>query len=707
MMIFKALLQKSFILLILLAITRIAVFAQIEIHPLEYDPLRYSNKMPANTKNLRVSFSNYIDTLDLPFFEDFSQVSALIDSIYTVAGEPILFKTLSHHGLKTGQKIFVKSYTPQYVYLQSDYYVNVLDKNLFQLFVTQAQSGLVLSDGSTILGNAVHWSKIGAKLDPNPDTLKWEDDGGTYISNRIAVNPPSLYVATFDALDANGKPYYNTDGFGKTDFLTSQAINLAGMAKDSNIILTFYLQGKGLGTSPRDRFDSLYVQFKAKNNQWYTVCSHLGSLDDFKQFAVKVDKDEYFHEAFQFKFQNFTATNGSVSSTYNVDYILLDKHIDSTNIIPIDAAINKSQTSILKKYSAMPYFQYQPSDLADKVSYTLKNNAAIFTSFDSENFMRYTDGSQSPVLSQSVAFPPAFSTTPASWTVDPKLVMVDNSKNTEIKYEVNSLTGDRITDNRIRLECNNRDSGSVKLQNYYAYDDGSAENSLSFNRARAMIRFELNQLPDTITHIDAFNPQTRYTAAIGSPATISTLIVSNDDRNLVESSTTDVVLTFNDGRDVFTRYKLAKPFIPTTKVFYIGFENTSSTSVFFGVDRNIDSSMVSVYPFPSGPWMEQKISGAFMLRPVLRANSITVGVSRATNSLQFTVYPNPAKDIVQIEGNVTKIEIKNITGQLLIKKEFALEDDKSIDINQLQAGIYLILTSSASGQSAQKLVVSK
>lgn len=707
MMLFKDFYKKSFFLLLLLAVTHLAVFAQIEIHPLDYDPLRYSNKMPKNSKNARVSFTNFKDTLDLPFFEDFSQVSALIDSIFTLAGEPILFKTLSHHGLKTGQKIFVKSYTPQYAYLQADYYVNVLDKKRFQLFITAAQSDLLLSNGSTILGNAVHWSKIGAKLGPNPDTLKWEDDGGSYISNRIAINPPSLYVATFDALDANGKPYFNSDVSRTTDFLTSQAINLAGMAQDSNIVLTFYLQGKGLGSRPLPRFDSIYVQFRTKDNLWKNVWGHVGPLENFTQFAIKVDKSEYYHEGFQFKFQNFTALNGAVASTYNIDYILLDKNIDSTNIIPIDAAVNQSQTSILKKYSAMPYFQYQPSDLADKVSYTLKNNAAIFTSFDSEHFMRYADGSQSPIQSQSIAFPPAFSTTPASWTVNPNLVVVDKSKNSEIKYEVNALTGDRITNNRIRLECNNRDSSSVKLQNYYAYDDGSAENSLSFNRARILLKFELNQLPDTITHIDAFNPQNRYTVAIGSPATISRLVVANEDKTLVETSTTDVVLAFPDGRDVFTRYKLSKPFVPTTKVFYIGFENTSTTSVFFGVDRNVDSSVVNVFPFPSGPWNEQKIPGTFMIRPVLRADSQNVGISKSTNSLQFTVYPNPAKDLVHLAGDVTKIEIKNITGQLLIRKEFTLEEDKIVDINQLSAGIYLIMASNASGQSTQKLVVSK
>jgi len=63
-----------------------------------------------------------------------------------------------------------------------------------------------------------------------PDTSKWlyGSVGGTYINNRFCVDPPTLNVATFDGLKADGTPYNFTDPLaeGKADSLVSWPIDL-------------------------------------------------------------------------------------------------------------------------------------------------------------------------------------------------------------------------------------------------------------------------------------------------------------------------------------------------------------------------------------------------------------------------------------------------------------------------------------------------
>jgi len=72
---------------------------------------------------------------------------------------------------------------------------------------------------------------------------------------------------------------------------------------------------------------------------------------------------------------------------------------------------------------------------------------------------------------------------------------------------------------------------------------------------------------------------------------------------------------------------------------------------------------------------------------------------------QSCIYPNPAKDILRVEGKgILKVELFNIVGQkvLSINKGF-----EAIDISPLQNGIYFICLKTNEGEKTIKLVVKK
>jgi glucose/arabinose dehydrogenase len=76
----------------------------------------------------------------------------------------------------------------------------------------------------------------------------------------------------------------------------------------------------------------------------------------------------------------------------------------------------------------------------------------------------------------------------------------------------------------------------------------------------------------------------------------------------------------------------------------------------------------------------------------------------------FTIYPNPAKNILFIdksEGNYpTKMEIYDVNGKLVLQQETEKINQNKIDISQLTTGVYFVTIKNDSNENSQyKLVV--
>src|SRR5690606_34524302 len=57
-----------------------------------------------------------------------------------------------------------------------------------------------------------------------PDTGRWENSNGVWVTEGMAIRPPTLNAATFDGLNASGVPYSTSDVMlsGYSDTLTSR-----------------------------------------------------------------------------------------------------------------------------------------------------------------------------------------------------------------------------------------------------------------------------------------------------------------------------------------------------------------------------------------------------------------------------------------------------------------------------------------------------
>ena len=82
----------------------------------------------------------------------------------------------------------------------------------------------------------------------------------------------------------------------------------------------------------------------------------------------------------------------------------------------------------------------------------------------------------------------------------------------------------------------------------------------------------------------------------------------------------------------------------------------------------------------------------------------TIGINTPTNVNHFTIYPNPASDIINIEGPASEIRILDINGRNLLNKT-TTTDTTTIDVNSLQAGIYIIqITDNEGAKTAIKFI---
>jgi len=67
------------------------------------------------------------------------------------------------------------------------------------------------------------------------------------------------------------------------------------------------------------------------------------------------------------------------------------------------------------------------------------------------------------------------------------------------------------------------------------------------------------------------------------------------------------------------------------------------------------------------------------------------------------IYPNPIKDVLNIEGAYTSVAIFDVFGKLVLSSEYT----KSINVSSLADGIYMLNISTKKGIQTQKITITK
>lgn len=75
---------------------------------------------------------------------------------------------------------------------------------------------------------------------------------------------------------------------------------------------------------------------------------------------------------------------------------------------------------------------------------------------------------------------------------------------------------------------------------------------------------------------------------------------------------------------------------------------------------------------------------------------------------QFSVYPNPATDVITIKGNegisFNSVTITDINGRTVASKQLNGDTEAMVDISNLSAGMYIMTAASDKGTSTKKII---
>lgn len=583
------------------------------------------------------------------------------------------------------------------------------------------------------------WDDFSRSRNGYVDPLLWEFGNSVWVNDGMGINAPSLNVATFDGLDSLGKPYNVNDILAKgfADKLVSAPIqlDLVSTSERAGVAITFFYQFKGNGEAP-DPGDILSLAFKNDLGVWDPIWSieNTGSLitDKFILVTIPITDPKYFHEAFQFRFQNFARLSGPYD-TWNLDYIYISNGKTQTApVFPLfpDRTIAKPLTSLFKDYRAMPieHFFYDPATnlIAPTILITNLRQDQVAgngqpVSYSTEAVItQMKEGSPDvvlePVLDVNVNIGSELTfaehkvvtlqTLPDPSTLD------HTSDSIRIKLKIQFDTGDdkvkTATEgdydfnvfNPITFQSNDSISATYMLSNYYGYDDGTAEYGAGLNQAGAELAYQFNLAtdePDTLVAVDIYFPR----FGDESNQIILFKIFRQLSNNISDVLYQGSIPIQRGTQNRFWRIPLPEP-VGVNGTFYVGWKQQSAAIIAVGLDKNTDSGS-RIYSNINAAWEQNTtLKGSLMIRPVFGPGK---GVISSTETQPiYNVYPNPSPGEFYLTGNPTRIELVDITGKS-IPTELERETTRvRITIPNVKPGMYILRTFQ-SHWATQKIIV--
>ena len=561
------------------------------------------------------------------------------------------------------------------------------------------------------------------------NTDLWENSGAWANSNYPFL-APTVGVITFDALNSEGLLYEgaNTTGFS-ADTLTSCKIRLDSILlptptrlspKDS-IYLSFYVQPGGgfgaiwdnVGATPA-RKDSLVLQFYSPSQDvWNSIWKTEGLMID-SIFAIDstywlhvnlpILDSIYFSSEFRFRFLNFASLDNNPSYAYvgncdhwHIDYVYLDMDRSFDNKTIRDIAFVNPARSLLKSYQSMPSRQFITEDMGQNIEIKIVNLADIalssqykynvydeagtsVASYDGgfENIYPYIQTKQFQT-SPNHALPPINFSYPVSQTQWSRFNVVHIVK--EGVGQDSRTTNDTIVFEQV-------------FEDYFAYDDGSAENGFGIEPntvSNLAIGFNLN-VPDTLTAVDIYF-NSSYQDANQKPfyLCVWNSLAGKPHDSIYRSST--YLTPSTNGLNKFTRYYLDSPLVIEQGEFFVSLQTKYSDYLNIGFDRNTDASSKTFGNWANS-WEENTLfKGSIMVRPYFGYRA-AIGLREVEKEeTNLSIYPNPASNRLNIRlqnansgWQKGEIRIVNMLGREVLSLGLRSE----IDVSSLPNGVYII-----------------
>lgn len=540
---------------------------------------------------------------------------------------------------------------------------------------------------------------------PFPNADKWEQQY-VFVNNTMCINPVSRGVATFDALNEKGDLYpqntWPTDQF-YADTLTSKPIDLSTHTVGDSIYLSFFYQSKGNGFAPKPT-DSLILHLLKSNGTWqhtWAINGNNGS-DSFIQIMIPVTDTGYFNNQFRMRWINY-ATKSYSNSNWHLDYIKMDVGRTKNDTILKDIAFSAEPYSILNDFYAMPFSHFKTnanSFLHTELVAPMRNNGT--------NSINANVGYKATVDGSGVALGSATGTASmialgvgnANFTmynagnytppVGNNRVVYNNEFYSNSQYAAESKVNDTILHQQI-------------FDNYFAYDDGSAEKAYFlklFGTAPGQTAIEY-----ALYHADTLRgvairfarevPQN--TGKEFAIAVYKSIAFGGGNDELIYQEDA-LYPAYVDSVDKFTFYPFSQPQLLQAGTFFISIIQAAggtSDSLHIALDVNRVGANHRYFKVED-TWESSELDGALMVRPIVGAEvALSVDKVAKTSIIpSWNITPNPVVNELTVGFDEHlfiggSYQIVDLTGKIL-STGMLVNKQQKIDVHGMPTGLYLL-----------------
>jgi hypothetical protein len=575
-------------------------------------------------------------------------------------------------------------------------------------------------------------------------------DKQAFVNNTFPVFPPTIGVVTLDALNEYGEvyPHLGTTSRG-ADTLTSRFIRLDSLfvgetgkeiTPADSLYFSFFFQpggvnvagnsGEVIGSQP-NKNDSLVLEFgytKEGITYWDHVWATPGfnvsewisenPFQYFKQILIPITHNNYLCDSFQFRFRNYaslepqpgiTGWEGNVDQ-WHIDYIRLDVNRNINDAFSDDLAFVSPTTSFLKNYQAMPWKQFQNTDMNSNFTNQLTN---LNNPIDPNNPNNPNYGIRTSKYQYTITLNGNIEAQYASGSIDIRpyythgIQIYPSQASPTISYKPNSLKDTatfvitHVFQNDAGIDIYPQNDTCVfeqKFANYYAYDDGTAEYGYclnnQYNIAYLAMKFPLH-VQDTLSAVQMWFNHTKNDENKDAVFSIVVWKDADGEPGEVLYKMDELRPQFSEQFLDFVEYRFDKKF-PVSGTIWVGFQQQGNVQLNIGFDQNNDAREFFRYN-TRGIWETSAYKGVPMLRPMFGELKKPNSIDQTSVTSTTILYPNPANKQVtitnyalnQVQGRITSIEIFDIYGRKCHASRVTCHEN-NIDISHFPAGIYFV-----------------
>jgi hypothetical protein len=116
----------------------------------------------------------------------------------------------------------------------------------------------------------------------------------------------------------------------------------------------------------------------------------------------------------------------------------------------------------------------------------------------------------------------------------------------------------------------------------------------------------------------------------------------------------------------------------------------------------------------NGQWALTTEQGSIMIRPVFRNGGVVAGLFNPVHPnqpkamLDCEVFPNPTTGTLNILGDIKEATLTDLSGRILLEQTFTAQDvNKTMELQNIPAGFYLLLLSNDKASTVKKIILAR